>query len=963
MYKKTRNLIPLIILLLFMPVTAMGQLCPDESSNGADYCPWPMFHHDVRHTGKTSNFGTQVGKLKWQFNTAGPVTSSPAIKCEVDDVCYAGCQEDLTSGQNSDECIKSCQDCTVYVGSADNNFYAIDSETGALKWKYTTNGAIEMSSPAIDKNGVVYVGSNDSMLYAFDTNNINFLSPQPKWTFKTGGAISSSPSIDKDGSIIFASNDGYLYSVSPYGTMEWKTFIGASWCSPAIDTTKSQAYIGSWKPQGSTVTFIPVEIDNETVNIAATVNFFAINTSNGSIKWDFPGNPFEFCVPGGMFASPVIGPDGSVIASYFITFKNPSPCDSKLWKYNIFNLTSSGDEVWALNLQSDADIYSTPAMLEDNSIFVGADNQLFRILPDMTDYLSIAATESNRIESSPAIDGGKLIYYGSNGGRFFCISADSPQTPLLWQYPDATSDPLQNDDGTVASIISSPAIGTDSRKSIYVGSSDGSVYAFYDGPRIYGNVTLTDPDTNMERPFSGVKIILTSKFTDEIRETYTDTNGNYEFTGVENYTYTVTPEKVQYYFSPTSAQATIYNDHDAPNIDFKAFFGFTVSGYIIDSAGNNFANVLVTITGDDGYEETTVTDASGRFEFSGLNSGSYTITPSMEGYKFTPSSQDIDITTSSIELDNEFIGFKNSSDTPNPINPEVLSISGHVILNSNDDNATESDVTVYRYYYLSGHGDNTGDLVNTVNPTKDGKFVFSGIESDKTYIIKPQLDGFGFDPVSITVEVGSSSISGLSFVGEPGLYLAGKLTTLLGDPIEGVTVTLENSETTSTISDKDGGYIFRGLDVGETYTISIDAEGYTSRPTSHTVTLSESREDVNFTVSPTCPIVYMNIPFWGTKGTIVNIFGKNFGFEQPDEDTGITLDNGLTITGGVYFGTSDPKTWIKARDIIFWSPVKIVVEAPEGGSFGLFGLVNIWVINETGCRYVPAPQSNFFLLY
>jgi outer membrane protein assembly factor BamB len=53
----------------------------------------------------------------------------------------------------------------VYVGSGDNNLYALGATTGALLWKYTTGGAVE-SSPVV-ANGVVYVGSKDNNVYAF----------------------------------------------------------------------------------------------------------------------------------------------------------------------------------------------------------------------------------------------------------------------------------------------------------------------------------------------------------------------------------------------------------------------------------------------------------------------------------------------------------------------------------------------------------------------------------------------------------------------------------------------------------------------------------------------------------------------------------------------------------------------------------------------------------------------------
>ena len=101
------------------------------------------------------------------------------------------------------------------MGSADNNIYAINGETGVIEWKYQTGGAINFSSPAIDINGTVYIGSYDGYLYAFDTQTIN---PDdgstwlPKWKFQTRGAIKSSPAIAPDGTIIFGCADGNVYA-------------------------------------------------------------------------------------------------------------------------------------------------------------------------------------------------------------------------------------------------------------------------------------------------------------------------------------------------------------------------------------------------------------------------------------------------------------------------------------------------------------------------------------------------------------------------------------------------------------------------------------------------------------------------------------------------------------------------------------------------------------------------------
>ena len=54
----------------------------------------------------------------------------------------------------------------VYVGSNDNNVYALNATTGAELWSYYIGNEGLVSSPAV-ANGVVYIGSLSYDLFAF----------------------------------------------------------------------------------------------------------------------------------------------------------------------------------------------------------------------------------------------------------------------------------------------------------------------------------------------------------------------------------------------------------------------------------------------------------------------------------------------------------------------------------------------------------------------------------------------------------------------------------------------------------------------------------------------------------------------------------------------------------------------------------------------------------------------------
>ena len=68
----------------------------------------------------------------------------------------------------------------VYFGSTDHYIYAVDLQSGALKWKSKTGSGVT-SSPAVE-NGLVYFGSYDGIFYAVDAETGKL-----KWKFQTAG--------------------------------------------------------------------------------------------------------------------------------------------------------------------------------------------------------------------------------------------------------------------------------------------------------------------------------------------------------------------------------------------------------------------------------------------------------------------------------------------------------------------------------------------------------------------------------------------------------------------------------------------------------------------------------------------------------------------------------------------------------------------------------------------------------
>jgi len=54
----------------------------------------------------------------------------------------------------------------IYVGCDDGGLYAVDTKSGAVAWKYMTEGSLQSSPAVLDK--AVYIGSEDGSIYAFE---------------------------------------------------------------------------------------------------------------------------------------------------------------------------------------------------------------------------------------------------------------------------------------------------------------------------------------------------------------------------------------------------------------------------------------------------------------------------------------------------------------------------------------------------------------------------------------------------------------------------------------------------------------------------------------------------------------------------------------------------------------------------------------------------------------------------
>ncbi len=88
---------------------------------------WPMFNHDLAHTGSSTPTGPKNNQTLWTYTTGDAIKTSPAVA-----------------------------DGLVYFGSDDGYVYALNAASGSLVWKYNTYGPVQSSPAVVD--GVVYIG-------------------------------------------------------------------------------------------------------------------------------------------------------------------------------------------------------------------------------------------------------------------------------------------------------------------------------------------------------------------------------------------------------------------------------------------------------------------------------------------------------------------------------------------------------------------------------------------------------------------------------------------------------------------------------------------------------------------------------------------------------------------------------------------------------------------------------------
>ena len=369
----------------------------DVSINKSDIL---TFRNNNAHTGVFSDSNIeQPDGFNWIFKTSGPIRSTPAV--------YNG---------------------TVFFGSSDGNFYAVDLNTGNEEWKFNADGAVT-SSPSISENKV-FLSSRNGYLFALDLK-----SGKEVWKSNLGRDLPyrwgfdyylSSPVVENN-KIYIGSGNGKFYSIdTDNGKKNWEFN-----CDSRIRSTAaiSEKYILFGDMDG---------------------RFYALYKNNGSLAWKFE-------VEGIKYDNSKFGFDRKSIMSSAAISGNNVVFGSR--DGNLYNLDlQTGKEIWKVSHVTSW-IITSPAIY-NGVVYEGSSDARFEQAVDLKTGKEIWKTNSiQAIWSSPAVTDNS-VYFGDFSGTVFALDSKTGKEKWRNKLMDCF-------------ITSSPIV---INNKIVIGGDDGNLY-------------------------------------------------------------------------------------------------------------------------------------------------------------------------------------------------------------------------------------------------------------------------------------------------------------------------------------------------------------------------------------------------------------------------------------------------------------------------------------------------------
>ncbi len=202
---------------------------------------------------------------------------------------------------------------TIFFSSYDKHIYALDAETGRLKWRFAAGGPV--GTPVIISDGnplftlsersrdKIPEAQNPALYFASSDNNVYALNQHGEllWRFNCGSSFSTIVTCSKD-MLYVGTVSGYLYAIDTGGTEKWKFRTGGMITSGAA-IGEGTVYIGSWDGKiyclsdkgeklwdfltGGPIAAESILVDNKIYFGSADTFFYCLNAERRAVEWTF----------------------------------------------------------------------------------------------------------------------------------------------------------------------------------------------------------------------------------------------------------------------------------------------------------------------------------------------------------------------------------------------------------------------------------------------------------------------------------------------------------------------------------------------------------------------------------------------------------------------------------------------------------------------------------------------------
>ncbi len=337
---------------------------------------WPLFRGNAQLTGVAPPTLPEKLDLLWTFAAGEGIESTAAI---------------------------NAASRTVYVAALDSQLYALDLDSGALRWQYRAGDEIKSSPSLVD--GIVYIGDESGLFHAVDAGT-----GERRWTFQAEAGITSSANY-RDDRLFFGGYDQYLYCLAAAdGTQLWRFETGGYIHGmPALigDKVAVAGCDGFLRlldiTDGSEQTQIPL---GAYVGSSAAVHkgwayvgtfgnqILGIDLAQGQVGWTYqhPVRQFPF------YASAAVTDQYLVIGGRDKLVHALHP--------------QSGEPLWSFAAQARVD--SSPVIVGER-VFFGTDGGVLMALDLATGQEQWRFATGAAIAASPAVAAGRLVIGATDG--------------------------------------------------------------------------------------------------------------------------------------------------------------------------------------------------------------------------------------------------------------------------------------------------------------------------------------------------------------------------------------------------------------------------------------------------------------------------------------------------------------------------------------------------------------------